>query len=42
LKQAAIHEQSVIALLDEILRSGDRTSAAEEAEIQAHGLPFAS
>ena len=34
LKQAAVDEKPMIALLDEILRSGDRAGAAEEGEVQ--------
>ena len=40
LKQAAIDEQPMIALLDEVLRSGDRTGTAEEGEVQTHAGTF--
>ena len=40
LKQAAVDEQPMIALLDKVLRSRDRAGTAEEGEIQTHGGTF--
>ena len=38
LEQSAVHENATFLVFDKVLRSGDRTDAAQKCEAQGHGL----
>jgi len=40
LKQAAVHEQLMLFVLHQIFRSGHRTGAAKEGEVETHAVRF--